>query len=636
MNYRNTKLIYAAAISIFLASCASVEHKPSDSESEDAHLDRSITATDDPSRLIEEGLLAEAAMAYLASANQKQAPEKQQIQLKAISLLIDAEHFDIAHILLNEMTSSELTETQLIFFAYLNARLEVNNRNAELSLQWLDLVQFQDYTSFATEVDILRLLISAHNLAGDIQSATLERIKLDEFLISDEAKQLANQQAIIRGFLTHSTNQLQELADDRQPGIIKDWMELSLLIKNSKNPFRLGNMLKSWKTLHPEHPVSDLLLAILAPQEEDEPAVIENIALLLPMTGSYERAAQAVRDGFLASFYAADTPEIKPAIRIYDTGGDVNNILALYQQAKDDGANVIIGPLRKEAVEMLAHGTNHSVPTLALNQIENSDFYSNNFYQFPLSPEAEAQQIAQKAWQEGLSHAAIISPDSKWGRRVTEAFRIEWEELGGKTVSEATYNAKKNDFSTPIKSLLAIDKSNARKKELSAIIGTSLTFEPRRRQDIDFIFMAAFPRQARLIPPQLSFHHASELPIYTTSHSFSGHVDRKKDRDLNKVIVGDMPWTIDTNQNDNVKLQIQRLWPNETIQFNRLYALGADSYNILFYLNWLRANSNSRLQGATGELSMSETNLIMRQLSWAKFRKGAPVLLPNTAHLTSN
>ena len=632
MNYRNTRLIYAAVISIFLASCASVEHKPP----EDTRPDGSIVAADDPSSLIEKGLLTEAAMAYLASANQKQAPEKQQIQLKAINLLIDAEHFSIAHNLLNEMTSSELTETQLVFFAYLNARLEINNRNAELSLQWLDLVQFQDYTSFATEMDILRLLINAHNLAGDIKSATLERIKLDKYLTDDEAKQLTNQQAIIRGFISYSAIQLQELADNQEPGIVKDWIALSLLIKNSKNPFRLGNMLKSWKILHPEHPVSDPLLAILAPQEEDEPTAIENIALLLPMTGSFDRAAQAVRDGFLASFYAADTPEIRPTIRIYDTGGDINNILTTYQQATNDGANVIIGPLRKEAVEMLAHGTNHSVPTLALNQIENSDFYSNNFYQFPLSPEAEAQQIAQKAWQDGLSHASIITPDSKWGERVTEAFRVEWEALGGKVVSEAIYNARENDFSIPIKSLLAIDKSNARKRELSKIIGAPLTFEPRRRQDIDFVFMAAFPRQARLIPSQLSFHHASKLPIYTTSHSFSGHVDRKKDRDLNKVIVGDMPWTINMNQSDSLKLQIQRLWPNETIQFNRLYALGVDSYNILFYLNWLRANSNSRIQGATGELSMSETNLIMRQLSWAKFRNGGPVMLPNTGHLTSN
>ncbi len=581
-------------------------------------------------------MLTEAAMAYLALANQKQSPEKQQIQLKAINLLIDAEHFDHARNLLNEITNNKLTETQLVYFAYLNARLEINNRNAELSSQWLDLVQFQDFTSFATKADILKLLIGTYNLAGDIKSATLERIKLDELLNSDEAAQQANQHAIIKGFISYSPTQLQELVDEREPGIVKDWMELSLLIKNSKNPFRLGNMLKSWKILHPEHPVSDLLLAILAPQAEDEPAVIENIALLLPMTGNYERAAQAVRDGFLASFYAAETPEIKPTIRIYNTAGDVNNILEIYQQAKDDGANVIIGPLRKEAVEMLAHGTDHSIPTLALNQIENSDFYSNNFYQFPLSPEAEAQQIAQKAWQEGLNHAAIIAPDSKWGGRVTEAFRIKWEELGGRVTSEAIYNAKKNDFSTPIKFLLAIDKSNARKKELSKIIRTPLTFEPRRRQDIDFIFMAAFPRQARLIPPQLSFHHASELPIYTTSHSFSGHVNRKKDRDLNRVIVGDMPWTININQNDDIKLNIQRLWPNETIKFNRLYALGADSYNILFYLNWLRANSNSHIQGATGELSMSETNLVMRQLSWAKFRNGGPVMLPSTSHLTSN
>jgi len=640
LNKQTFRQIYIATLAIILASCASVDHKVTTdqaTQTDETPSEFGDLATDDPSRLIAEGKLTEAAMVYLSLANRKEAPEKQQVKLKAANLLLDAEHFEIAQNVLNETGTGELTEQQLTFFAYLSARIEIHNRNAELSLQWLDLVNSQDYLSFTNDAAILRLHVSAHNLNNDTLAATLERIKLDNLLTEEDPQaHLANQQAIIRGFLTYSSDQLKELSNNSSE-IEKKWMNLSLLIKNSKNPFRLGNMLKSWKTLHPDHPVSELLLSILAPQDEDEPTTIENIALLLPLSGNYRPAAQAIRDGFLASYYEpSENSEIKPTVRIYDTGGDVTNILAIQQQAKDDGANVIIGPLRKEAVEMLAHGTNHNIPTLALNQIEDKDFYANNFYQFPLSPEEEAKQIARRSWQDGHNRAAIISPDSKWGKRVTEAFQTEWEILGGETVSTISYNAKKNDFSTPIKELLAIDESNARKKALSRLLGTPLTFEPRRRQDIDFIFMASFPRQAHLIPPQLSFFHATELPIYTTSHSFSGNIDQKKDRDLNRVIIGDMPWTIDTLQNNPVKQQTQQIWPNETKKLNRLYALGSDSYNILFYLNWLRSNSNSRIQGATGELSMSETNQIIRQLSWAKFKKGKPVLLPSTEHITSN
>ncbi|MDH5258287.1 MAG: penicillin-binding protein activator, partial [Gammaproteobacteria bacterium] len=223
--------------------------------------------------------------------------------------------------------------------------------------------------------------------------------------------------------------------------------------------------------------------------------------------------------------------------------------------------------------------------------------------------------------------------DNKWGKRVSDAFKEEWLKLGGETVSDTSYNSKKNDFSTPIKTLLAIDKSTERRNTLSALLKTRLKFEPRRRQDIDFVFMAAFPKQARLIPPQLKFFHAANVPIYATSHSFSGRLDSKKDRDLDSVVIGDMPWTLSRAKNDNYKRQIYRTWPNKSRQFNRLYAFGTDAYNILYYLNWLRANTNSMLQGATGELHMSESNLVTRKLSWAKFKKGRPSLLPATATL---
>ncbi|MDX1811632.1 MAG: penicillin-binding protein activator, partial [Gammaproteobacteria bacterium] len=272
----------------------------------------------------------------------------------------------------------------------------------------------------------------------------------------------------------------------------------------------------------------------------------------------------------------------------------------------------------------------HTIPMLALNQLEEDNFYNRNFYQFPLSPEDEAKQVANRAWLDGHNRAAVITPDNKWGERLAEAFKTEWEKLGGVVATESQYNARKNDFSKPIKSLLAIDESEQRRREISRLLRTKVRFEPRRRQDIDVIFMAALPRQARLIPPQLEFYHAESLPIYTTSHSYTGRMNRKNDRDLNGIMIADMPWTLNSAYMETLKKQVYRNWPNKSKQFNRLYALGTDAYNILFYLNWLRDNSNAQLQGATGILHMNEKNQVIRQLSWAKFRNGLPRLIAAT------
>ena len=71
---------------------------------------------------------------------------------------------------------------------------------------------------------------------------------------------------------------------------------------------------------------------------------------------------------------------------------------------------MIIGPLEKQHVARLHSETALPVPTLALNNVEGSSSYSNLLYQFALSPENEAVQIAERAWQDGHRYAAILSP----------------------------------------------------------------------------------------------------------------------------------------------------------------------------------------------------------------------------------
>jgi len=634
----STTFLSSAILIALLASCSGVDTKKT---SVDGQL--ASSTADTPESLIAEGKPTEAAMLYLTLSTRVSSPQRQDIQLKAIDLLTKEKHFETADNLLGELNTSELTAQQMAFFAYLKAKVAVNARNPQKGLAWLDYIKSENYTEFANRADVLRLFISTYELASDLENAILTRILLAP-LLQIEEQILLNQQAIIRGLLTLDETVLENIAQSATEAEtathVRAWVNLSLLVKKSKNPFRLGGQLKVWQEQNPQLAIGQSVIASLAPDMDDAPPKLENIALLLPLSGTYSKPATAIRDGFLASYYAQSNLDNNsgnsPMLRIYDTGETNSNILAIYQQAIDNGADIVVGPLRKNAIKEIALNANHNVPTLVLNQLDQPDFYSRNFYQFSLSPEDEARQTAKRAWLDGYNRAVVIFPNNKWGKRVSNAFKNAWDELGGETVTETTYNSKKTDFSKSIKSLLAIDKSGDRRRALSRLLKTRLKFEPRRRQDIDFVFMLAFPKQARLLPPQLKFYHAGNIPIYATSHSFSGRLNRKKDRDIDKVIIGDMPWTLTPAKNDMYKQQIYRTWPNGTRKLNRLYAFGTDSYNILYYLNWLRANDLSTLQGATGKLQMSETNKITRTLSWAKFRKGRPTLLPATAMLDSH
>jgi len=77
----------------------------------------------------------------------------------------------------------------------------------------------------------------------------------------------------------------------------------------------------------------------------------------------------------------------------------------------DEGAELIIGPLGREQVSQLSALEQLPVPTLAVNYSEDSE-PAGNLYQFGLSAEDEARQVAQRAWVEGHRTAMILTTDA--------------------------------------------------------------------------------------------------------------------------------------------------------------------------------------------------------------------------------
>merc|ERR1712000_3169 len=83
---------------------------------------------------------------------------------------------------------------------------------------------------------------------------------------------------------------------------------------------------------------------------------------------------------------------------------------------------------------------------------------------------------------------------------------------------------------------------------MRSLLRESTEFEPRRREDADWVFLVALPQQGRMIKPALAFNFANDLPVYATSHVFSGVVNSLKDRDLNGVRFCDVPWLLESSE----------------------------------------------------------------------------------------
>lgn len=354
------------------------------------------------------------------------------------------------------------------------------------------------------------------------------------------------------------------------------------------------------------------------------PPAPERIALLLPLKGVYSESGQAIRDGFLAAYYQSLPQDPSaPTIRIVDTSG--GDIVSLYQQAVAQGANVIVGPLSKEEGTQLVQAGKLTVPTLVLNTLPVTQVIPN-LYQLSLSPEDEAKQAAAKAWQEGQKNAVIIAPANAWGQRVSQVFLTDWQSLGGKAVGEMFYDSP-IQLSSQISQLLHLDQSEDRAKTLRRLLmQTKMRTIPYRRQDIDMVFLVAKPEWARQLRPLLSFYYAGTIPIYATSHIYSGTPNPQLDQDLNGIRFCAIPLEIapQTLPADiQATLQsIQKIWPQSLLRQPEFFALGIDSYRLARQIS--AGKLAAEVDGATGKLILQDNKVWYRKLPWAQMVQGRP------------
>ena len=608
------KFIALFTITLILASCAG---KPTS---------YSPDATSDAEQLYYSKQYAEAAVSFNQQANNSAGTEKTLLLLQSVISYVKAEQLTQAVQLFNSINIDERILKQADLARLTRAHIALAERNAEeVLLQLNQPLTTGSPSLFFAEFHELRA--TAYSMQGDRITTAEEYILQGHYLKQDEDK-LKSQQLIWESLALLNVRSLQQLQPAKAPDVLSGWMELVRLSKKYQlNPTLLRASIANWQRRFIQHPVHISLLEGLRNRKQEDVTLPKNIALLLPLTGRFANPAKAIRDGLLASYYAKRNKE-NINIRIYDTKGNPEIIEDIYDKAVENGAQFIIGPLNKSSITKLADQDSLSRPTLALNYISGDYTIPEELYQFGLSPEEEALQVAERTWLDGHVNAAVLTPTGPWGDRVHKAFRERWEQIGGRVVEQQSYNSSKNDFKTPIRKLLNIDDSKIRYRKLSRLLGAKLKYSTYRRQDIDFIFIAGFPRQARQIRPQLKFFHASKVPVYATSHIFTGNLNPERDRDMDGIRFGDMPWVLsETTSHRGLRNKIESLISKEGNKHQRLYAMGVDAFNIIAALNTLKSYPYERYQGETGSLSLDEKQRVKRQLSWVYFRSGRPILL---------
>jgi len=561
----------------------------------------------------------------LEQAASSKTPEQAAVlRLSAADLAYRQKDSGRASQILAQVPLDTLKPAQQVYASTLAAELAMTRNQPKAALTALSHPSLERLSELPVDQQIRTQTVRARALEADGQTlaAARERIFIAPLLSGDAAKN--NHEAIWALIAALPTDQLQPTGNDDLSG----WLSLALAVKSSGTLEQQQAAIDTWRAQNPKHPAAVQLPLPLVKLKELASQPLSKIALLLPQDGPLASVGKALREGFMAAHYQAEQAGQKPPVIEFYDSSRLTSLDDFYRKAQASGVQLVIGPLEKPLVKQLSARPQLPITTLALNYSESAQNPAQLF-QFGLAAEDEAREVSRRARADGLHRAAAMVPKGEWGDRVLKAFRQDWEANGGTVVGIERVD-QPVALAQQIADLFQLRQSEGRAKSLQSTVGGQVAAQPSRRQDIEFIFLAATPQQAQQIKPTLNFQYAGDVPVYATSHVFSATGDQNQYNDMNGVRFCETPWLLDAN--DPLRKQVTAQWPQANGALGRLYAMGVDAYRLAPRLGQLKALPDSRIEGLSGSLSMDPAQRVERQLPWAQFVSGQVQRLPDTPH----
>jgi len=575
-------------------------------------------------RLAQNGEHADAAGAYIGMASSVQGTERDRLTMLAVEQWLYAGDFARAR---NAFRNVMRPQGGALLWLYDSntAALALAEGDPETALNLLEPLSRQSLPlDHRLRVEALRA--DAWVQKGDPARAVELMIQRENWLSRPRDIE-QNRLRLWLGLIVGNPLELRAAAELALDPVVRGWLTLgSLAASTGQQGIGWSNGVVRWREMNAGHPAMSIVDDLHIPDDQflDYP---RQIALLLPLSGRNAGVGEAIQNGFLGAYFAtAGGLDDRQTLRVYDVNTE-GGASAAYAAAVAEGAEFVVGPLLRPNVMELANDILVPVPVLTLNYLTENTLAPPGLYQFALSPEDEAIAAAERAIADGHVRALALVPNSNWGRRVFTEFATTFESMGGTVLDKGSYTTDNPDFSNTIEELMSLSGSVRRYQRLRANIGAPLQFDPRRRQDAEFIFLGADAAAGRLIKSQLKFHYSGDLPVYSTSSIYA--MDGRSDSDLNGVMFADTPWIIGPqNWIQHLPALYEQYWPEQR-RLGRLHAMGYDAYYLVGSLFAARGGDMDEIDGASGQLFLADDGRVHRRMAWAQFQRGMPVSLPD-------
>lgn len=494
---------------------------------------------------------------------------------------------DVAR-LLGEIKRKKLTAEQNLRFDLLEAEIALSKQQATRAST---LLAVED-ARIPAEVRErwLELQARAFETEGRYLDAARTRLRLIDLLAAAEQREA-------RGELLQkiAAQKPERLRADLRPltadDVLRPWLERAL---------RASGEAPARAAIAPTEAVGTMLAGGDGEMRREGFKSVRKLAVLLPVSGEYAAAGKVILDGVMSMHYQLAAAE---SIQVYDAGGTRRSALEAYRRALADGVDAVLGPVERDQVDAILEAGEGDVPLLTLNHPEPKTIAAQASFRFGLMPEEEAAAAAERFVADGAKRIAVFGTNEDWSERAMAAFDAQLQVGGGVISGRRMLRDSDIDFA----------------EALTALIGRSGDAPETRKADA--IFIALRPSTARLLVPQLRAAGFADLPMLATSHVYGGTAQTLADKDLDGLVFLDGPWThgavVGVPLRDELAHELASAQASP-----RLFAFGLDAYQLLPYLDTLRAKPGRYIDGASGQLLSDRFGRIRRLPLLYRFVEG--------------
>ncbi|MCU7366907.1 penicillin-binding protein activator [Pantoea sp. JZ29] len=624
---------------------------------------------------------------YLQQVQQSSDDSKTDWQLLAIRALLKEGKYPQADQAIGELPN-QLSSTQQQELRLLKAQSLIGQQKVADAQQLLSQVK----TSELSQDQLARYYdLQIASAQGKTSLALLRAYIAQEPLLKGDARQ-KNIDATWQALTQLSQQDMNALVINADENILQGWLDLlTAWHANAQDANMLKSAIKDWQTRYPDNPASKTLPTQLSQVQNFTKASTSTIALLLPLNGQAQMFASAIQKGFNdakngvipaapqatpgsaqdpiamnqqqpADANAVVSPSAAPAattqtgtaqqpattaqqpqqqqqpsaqpasnaqVKVYDTSSQP--IAQVMQQAQQDGATLVVGPLLKNNVETVANSQT-PLNVLALNEPEHIQNHPNMCY-FALSPEDEARDAAHHIWDQGKRQPLLLLPRNGLGDRVATAFAKEWQSLGGGTVLQQRFGSV-SELKQGINSGAGISMSgtpvvipSASQPQNVSVAGLTIpapqTSAPAASESgaVDAAYIVSTQDELQLIKPMISMRTGSRsnVALYASSRSAQAGAGPDFRLEMEGLQYSDIPLL--SGANPGLMQQAARSFNND-YSLVRLYAMGMDAWTLANHFNQMRQVPGFSLDGNTGKLSATPDCVINRKLTWNQYRQG--------------